>query len=195
MRVRLLALAVVALAIAPPVQAQSQEVHNTMAVSAAPTIPTISPVTAPVSDLLGPVSMLFAFAGATARKNTRRLGRAYLFNGVRYGPGEAVEVPDDFPEIDDKGDIVHRPGSAAERNQRRARVFSSPPNTGGVNTGENRAGTTNTVSGKSTEELESMTKGDLEDLAVQLGVEVTRKEGDGEPLKEDYVRTLGKTRK
>jgi hypothetical protein len=146
----------------------------------------------PLAELLG----LAAIVGATAPKKQRtaNLARAYTFNGVTYGPGRDVSVPDDFPELDDNGDVNFPEGSRAAQNQARARSFASPPNTGGVNTGEGQAGSTLTVSGKSREELESMTKDELAALAGEKGITVVREDGEeGTPLKSDYVTQLSKS--
>lgn len=57
------------------------------------------------------------------------------FEGRNYGPGEDVEVPLSFPDADS--------ASAQPSQPPPERVFrkpsSSPPNTGGVDTGEGRA--------------------------------------------------------
>lgn len=180
---------VAAAAIPQPAQAMSQPPAQ-MAVKAAPAHQIASdsakvPLTLSVVTIAG-----FALMGTT-----RDLDRTYLFNGMRYGPGKGIEVPDDFPELDDSGDVIHPKGSAAERNQKRARMFSSPPSTGGVNTGVSQesgaSGSSNTVSGKSEKELQSMKVDDLQALADESGIEVVRGDGeDGEPLKADYVRAL-----
>lgn len=122
------------------------------------------------------------------------LQRTYLFNGGRYGPGQNVVVPEDFPDLDEKGAVQFPEGSAAARNQARSRVFSSAPSTGGANTGETPK-TANTVSGKSEDELNTMSKDDLAELAEQLGITVEREDGGtGDPLKSDYVNALSKSR-
>lgn len=51
------------------------------------------------------------------------------FNDQRFGPGKDIEVPLDFPEDGDTD-----PAPVPERVF--AKPTSSPPNTGGVNTGE-----------------------------------------------------------
>lgn len=117
------------------------------------------------------------------------------FNDKHYGPGMGVEVPADFPTADE-----------IEAAPTPERVFrkpsSSPPNTGGVNTGENmpRSADTARVAGaaRSVEELEAMDKSELTDLAVRLGLRVDRHDADGrieegEPLKKDYVRVLSQS--
>lgn len=119
-------------------------------------------------------------------------GTRVLFDGKYYGPGPEVEVPSDFPE---EGDVDSKP--LPERiNQKPS---STPPNTGGVNTGENLPRTAEvqvtTISGKSQEDLESMDKARLERLATELNVRVDRHDDDGnvedgEPLKRDYIRVL-----
>lgn len=138
-----------------------------------------------------------ALMGATKKVD---LTRTYLFGGDSYGPGKDIVVPEDFPDIDgETGDVIHEDGSPAARNAARARSFSTAPNTGGVNTGESGAhegkSATATVSGKTKAELEDMTVADLDALAVELGIPVDRKEGEGDPLKSDYVRVLGKKAK
>lgn len=176
-----------------------------------------APDSVPLSDLSGPVNLTLAFAaavGATgAAKGTKKmnLSQAYLFAGTTYGPGPDVEVPEDFPEIDgETGDVIHPEGSAAARNAATSRRVNtrpqaSPPNTGGVNTGESGTpstatgtGTGKTVSGKSQSELAAMDKADLIALADSKQVTVRRldddgNEEDGEPRKADYVRDLSAT--
>lgn len=56
------------------------------------------------------------------------------FEDKNYGPGEGVEVPSHFPEPD-PGEPTSQP--LPERVFRKP--SSSPPNTGGVDTGEGRA--------------------------------------------------------
>jgi hypothetical protein len=115
-------------------------------------LPTISAQVMPAShvpaslpgDNLTFMTMAMAI-GAVAKTTTTpksrkmNLSKAYLFNGLTYGPGRDVDVPDDFPDIDDKGDVIFEEGSQAARNQARDRSMSSPPSTGGVNTGEGQA--------------------------------------------------------
>lgn len=181
------------------------------------TIMTISarPDSAPLGDLSGPVNLTLAFAGAVgaagAAKGSKKvnLSQSYLFGGNTYGPGNDIEVPGDFPDIDgETGDVVHPEGSAAARNMassnrvNAARPASSPPSTGGVNTGEpangGARGTGKTISGKTQAELDAMTKTELMDLAETTGVTVERQNADGdieegEPLVGDYRRVLGAT--
>jgi hypothetical protein len=117
---------------------------------------------------------------------------SYIFNGVTYGPGKAVSVPAEFPEIDgDTGDVIHPEGSKAAMGINRS--FSTPANTGGVNTGETSAVTS--VDQTKAEKLEGKTKEQLQKQAEKAGVTVTRvgddgQPEDGEPLKRDYVRVL-----
>lgn len=178
-----------------PVTAQAQPpAQQQMTVQAAPDVP-LPGSTVPLSMT---ALALAAIVGATDPKGAKTkkvsLSKSYIFGGQTYGPGADIVVPDDFPEIDgETGDVVFPEGSAAARNQERARSFSSAPNTGGVNTGEGQAGSTNTVSGKSAQELESMTKADLVDLAAERNIEVTRSEGEGDPVKQDYIDALSKT--
>jgi hypothetical protein len=178
-----------------------------------------TPDTVPLGDLSGPANLTLAFAAAvgatTAAKGSKKvnLSQSYLFNGATYGPGNDIEVPGDFPDIDgETGEPIHPEGSAAARNaatSRRVntRPMASPPSTGGVNTGEpatasggiaGSVGTGTTVSGKSQSELQAMDKADLISLADEKGVSVRRldddgNEEDGEPRKADYVRDLGAT--
>lgn len=175
------------------------------------------PDSAPLGNLSGPVNLTLALAaavGATgAAKGSKKmnLSQSYLFNGVTYGPGDGIDVPEDFPDIDgETGEPIHPEGSVAARNQASSRrtnasQFASPPNTGGVNTGVSGTpstatgtGTGKTVSGKSSSELQAMDKADLISLADEKGVTVRRldddgAEEDGEPRKADYVRDLGAT--
>lgn len=144
-----------------------------------------APIVLSVVSILG-----FALMGTT-----RDLDRTYLFNGQRIGPGKDIELPEDFPELDENGDVVYPKGSAAARNRQRTRMFSSPPSTGGVNTGvatgSASADSTKTVSGKSKSQLEKMKVEDLKDLADETGLEVARGDGEeGDPLKADYVSAL-----
>lgn len=148
-----------------------------------------APTPAPSPAPLAPLALLgFAVAGATKEVKTRKmdLSRSYLFNGQTYGPGKDVVVPDDFPEIDgETGDVIWPEGTRAASNQARARSFSTPPNTGGVNTGEPQGG------GTPASELEGMTKAELQEEAEKRGLTVTRGDGgDGEPRKEDYIKAL-----
>lgn len=168
---------------------------------------------APLGDLSGPANLTLAFAGAVgaagaAKTKKRNLSQAYLFGGVTYGPGDGIDVPEDFPDIDgESGEPVHPEGSTAARNLASSRrtntnSFASPPSTGGVNTGEpapsEPRGTGKTVSGKTQAELDGMTKTELMDLAETAGVTVERMNADGdieegEPLVGDYRRVLGAT--
>jgi hypothetical protein len=115
------------------------------------------------------------------------------FNDRHYGPGTNVEVPGDFPEDGD----VDAAESIPERVFRKP--SATPPNTGGVDTGEGLPRVANqfaaTISGKTAEELDGMDKAALERLAVGLNLRVERQDDegnfeDGEPLKRDYVRAL-----
>lgn len=135
---------------------------------------------------------LAAVVGATKRMN---LNKTFLFEGETFGPGADVEVPSDFPDLDKNGDVIFPEGSQAAKNQARDRRMSSPPNTGGVDTGEGRA-PSETVSGKQRAELEGMKVADLEELSLRLNIDVDREDADGNveegaPLKGDYVRALG----
>lgn len=190
-------------AAAPPMPNQHE-----MTIQAAPLAPV--PATAPDARLLTLTAFgaLAAVVGRQDKGRMVRLNGAYLFDGTTYGPTTADEpdgtwVPEDFPELDKDGVVIHEPGTAAARNAARNRdprkPFSSPPNTGGVNTGEGITSNTATVSGKSAEELDSMTKADLEALAETSGIPVTRQddegnEVEGEPLKADYIRALSARR-
>lgn len=139
-----------------------------------------------------------AAAGAAAKTRKLNLSQSYIFNGETFGPGNDIEVPADFPEIDgETGDVIWPAGSTAARNAAASaringtevrttnRVDSSPSSGPGLGV---------TVSGLKAEELEGMTKGELEALAQEKGITVTRGDGtDGTPLKEDYVQQLGAT--
>lgn len=155
-----------------------------------------APVSAPTTGLLE-ISTLtslvgFSVIGATAKTKKVNLPRDFIFNGVSYAAGRDVVVPDDFPDLDDNGDVQFPEGSRAAQNQSRTRSFGSPPSTGGVETGQNTAPSSSaTRSGKTIEELDAMTKADLEELSLSLGIDVTRGDGSGgEPLKQDYVDAL-----
>lgn len=189
-------LCVMALLAFVPAQASAETnfKHNQPTVQASPPA-NLAADTTPLAPL--GISLLgVALMGATKKVD---LSKTYLFNGESYGPGANIDVPDDFPDIDgETGDVIHEEGSPAARNAARARSFSSPPNTGGVNTGEPApdpyAGKVRTVSGKTAAELEKMTVADLDALAVELSVPVSRAEGEGDPVKADYVRTLSETK-
>lgn len=203
-------LLMVGLLCAPPIAAVAQASqpssaeHFVMAVNlAGPSVSAASTVPAPTPDTnLFTLNSLIAFTAVGA---TRQLRKAIFWNQEKYGPGLKendfeVEVPDDFPEVDENGDVVFEEGSKAAKNRAKVRSsnasFASPPSTGGVNTGEDQLGTgSSTVSGKTQAELEAMTKDDLVELANDVGVVVERADGEaGEPLKSDYVQALSKTR-
>lgn len=174
--------------------------------SAAAAQPTASTLQATVAHLPAPAPApqafilslaAFAVAGTTGRAKTRTmsLSKEYLFNGELYGPGEDIEVPEEFPDIDgETGDVIWPEGSKAARNQAKGRRnFSTPPSTGGVNTGEGASGGSEggTISGKTREQLEELDRGKLEKLAERHGLTVTRGDGqDGAPLKGDFVDAL-----
>lgn len=158
-----------------------------VSVSAAPALHApIAPAKSPLGPL-GSLSLLgFALAGATEEAKTKKvtLRRAYLFKGETHGPGRDVEVPDDFPELDESGNVKHPEGSLAAKNAARSRPQPIPAGTSAIDSGD-------TVSGKSFDELSTMKKAELEELAVESGISVEREDGgDGAPLVEDYVRAL-----
>lgn len=165
------------------------------------------PASMPSAPTSLPFSLLaFALVGATEKAKTskRNLSKTYLFNGESFGPGNDIEVPDGFPDIDgETGEPIHPPGSIAERNQRASKRlnFTSPPNTGGVNTGESSSGNeARTVSGLTQAEIAGMTKSELADHATSQNITVDRRTADGtveegEPLVGDYRRVLGATSK
>jgi len=176
-----LSLACVSTAAAQPAPVHPQPAVMASAPSHTPAVP------APMPDLRWNLLGLAVMIGATRKVN---LSKTYLFNGETFGPGTNVVVPDDFPDLDDKGDPIYEEGSAAARNQERDRRMSSPPSTGGVDTGEGR-----TPPAGATAELEAMTKADLQAMAEKKGIVVDRQDEDGniiegEPLKADYVRAL-----
>jgi hypothetical protein len=170
-----------------PCAVQAQPVAQStapMTIKAQSTLPAPAPK-AP----LAPLSLLgFALVGATEKAKTKKvnLSRSYLFDNQTYGPGNDIVVPEGFPDIDgETGDVIWPEGTRAAANQARARSFSTPPNTGGVNTGENNSAASNTA------ELEGMTKEELQEEAEKRGLTVTRGDGgDGEPLKADYIKAL-----
>ncbi len=185
----------IALVAFTPVVAPAEVIskHGQPTVQASPASTTVlSP------DVTGLVPFGLSLVGIALMGATKKVGlaRTYLFEGQSYGPGADIDVPDTFPDLDDDGEVVHEEGSAAAKNAARARSFSSPPNTGGVNTGESAGaqdGAVRTVSGKTKGELEAMTVDSLDALAVDSGVPVTRGDGgEGDPLKADYVRALSK---
>jgi hypothetical protein len=180
-------LLMMALMVVPRV-AQAQPVAHPAPMTISAQSPLPAP-TAPVS--LAPLTLLgFALVGATEKTTSKtrkmNLSRSYLFDNQTFGPGADVVVPDDFPDIDgETGDVIFPEGSKAAANQARARSFSTPPNTGGVNTGSPAGG------GTPPSELEDMTKEELQEEAAKRGLTVTRGDGgDGEPLKADYVKAL-----
>lgn len=182
-----------ALCAAPPATAMNPMRHEVTAVTAK------APMS-PAPDLK--LFSLTAVAGLAAMGATRKmnLSQSYIFGGETFGPGNDIEVPEDFPQIDGEGNVVHPPGSTAARNIATSnRVNNTIPTTSGgvTETGGSPSvgpGTGRTVSGKTGEELEAMPKADLVDLAESLGITVTRADGsDGTPLKEDYVAALGAT--
>lgn len=189
---RISALMLVAAAALPQQsQAMSQPAQRT--VTASPVGKASAP-SVPAAPLALSVVSLLAFS---VMGTTRDLDKTYLFGGLRYGPGKDIEVPDDFPDLDDDGNVIHKAGSQAERNQKRSRMFASPPSTGGVNTGvpagSVSADSTNTVSGMSRTELQGMTVEELTEAAGDAGIDVVRGDGkEGDPLKADYIEALSK---
>lgn len=103
----------------------------------------------------------------------------YVHGGVIYVVGEggkptdvngnAVELPDDFPSDVDLA-----------ANAKRAQ-----------GPGSKMAALTKDASGREAEDFESMTKDELQSLAEERGLDVTRK-GGGDPLKADLVSALEK---
>jgi hypothetical protein len=130
-----------------------------------------------------------------ANKTKRvELRERVTFNDRHYGPGADVEVPADFPE---DGDVDTTAEPTPERVFRKP--SATPPNTGGVDTGEGLPRVANqfstSISGKTADELDGMDKAALERLATGLNLRVERQDDegnaeDGEPLKRDYVRAL-----
>lgn len=194
---RLFLCAMALLVFAPVVaSAETYSKFNQPSVQASPASTTTSPDVVPLAPL-GLSLVGIALMGATKKVT---LPRTYLFDNQTYGPGTDIEVPEEFPDIDDNGDVIFEEGSAAAKNAARARTFSSPPNTGGVKTGEEAApagpndATVRTVSGKTKAQLESMKVDELDALAVEVGVPVERGDGqEGDPLKADYVKALSAT--
>jgi hypothetical protein len=184
----------------PPLASAAPPVHRDSVVTAAvhESAPVSSPNTLPFS-----LTALAAVIGATAPKSKKvSLSGTYLFNGESYGPGEDIEVPDDFPEIDgDTGAVVHEEGSTAARNaaiSRRANAGIAPVQGLGAGAISGQGSTEpaggETVSGMSTEQLEELSKDQLVKVAEKAGIVVEREDGDGAPLKADYVRVLGATK-
>lgn len=122
----------------------------------------------------------------------RRLEKSYVHKGEVYIPGHTwegkdhakiynpegveVELPDDFPseaELEKVEKRAVRPGGLAPLNQ----SISKEPKKDEDET-----------------DYESMTKDELAELADKRGLEVERKDGDGEPLKADYVKALKKAK-
>lgn len=91
--------------------------------------------------------------------------RGKTYSPTAEGTPTEVEVPDSFPES--------------------PKATSEPARPAGSGTGKN------TVSGKSLEQLEGMTKEDLVTLAERKSITVAREDGsEGEPLKADYIKAL-----
>lgn len=129
-----------------------------------------------------------------ADKTTKRvdLDTRVTFGNRHFGPGKNIEVPADFPEDED----VEQQPLPERIHQKPA---STPPNTGGVNTGVDLQSSAEnvalTISGKTAEELKSFGKARLVNLAEGLNLRVDRMDADGnveegEPLVGDYVRAL-----
>lgn len=183
-----------------PAPALAAPVHRDSVVTAMhESAPVSAPNTLPFS-----LTALAAVIGATAPKSKKvSLSQSYIFNGETFGPGNDVEVPDDFPDIDgETGAVIHEEGSIAARNaaiSRRANAGVAPQQGLGAGAvsgqGETPAAPEGeTVSGMNTEELEALTKDELMKVAEKQGVVVEREDGDGSPLKADYVRVLGATK-
>lgn len=183
-----MALLFLALFMALPVTASAAPPQQTMTVRATPATQT-TPLPVLGFSILGA-----AMAMAATKKMD--LTQTYLFEGDSYGPGKDVEVPEGFPELDVEGMPIHPEGSPAARNAARAKSFSTAPNSGGVFTGESKAEAgVLTLSGKSEAELNTMKVDELDALAVELGVPVSRGDGQaGDPLKGDYVKALSAAR-
>src|SRR3954468_9515208 len=154
----MIALLVLTMISMPPL-ASAAPVHRDSVVTAVAheTAPVSSPNSLPFS-----LTALAAVIGATAPNNKTKkvsLGQSYIFNGETFGPGEDIEVPEDFPEIDgDTGAVIHPEGTTAARNaaiSRRTNVGVAPQQGLGQGAisgqGEPQG---ETVSGMSTEELE-----------------------------------------
>lgn len=161
--------------------AQVSAVEATYAVVSTPDAATSAPSKTP----LIPIELMgFSLMGAVAAtKGPRKitLTRSYILDGVTYGPGRNIEVPEHFPELTDDGDVIFEKGSKAERNAARGRQAPAP------------AGTPiqepTTVSGKTLEELGRLSSTEIVELAESLGLEVTREDGN-EPVFQDYVTAL-----
>ena len=100
--------------------------------------------------------------------------RTLLFHGKTYLPGTDVEVPDDFPDLDERGLPIFPEGSAAAQNQALSRSF------------EKVAPLPLTA-----DDIASMSKRELMQLAEARGITVTRSDGkEGDPNKQDYLDAL-----
>jgi hypothetical protein len=132
---------------------------------------------------------------------TRDLNGTYLFRGASFGPGKGILVPDDFPEIDKKtGAVIHPKGSQAAKNQEIRALHGSVlqyhapvPETTADQGADGPGEPPTTVSGLSREELNNMSKQELEALAEEKGIDVPRTDGrtDLAPRTEDYQAALG----
>jgi hypothetical protein len=129
-----------------------------------------------------------------------KLSQTYLYNGKRYGPGDNVDVPKDFPDVSahEKAFKARQEASAG------IRTISMAGSKGGAEPiGESGAFTPlrdgapavnqtgGAAAGMAEADLKKLEKADLQDMAAQKGITVTREDGgDGEPTKADYVRAL-----
>ncbi len=148
-----------------------------------------------------------------------KLSQTYLHAGKRYGPGNDVDVPKDFPDVSKQ----EKAFAARQAARSGVRTISMAGSKGGAeNEGDsllteqglgvradaigekgeftplrdgapavNQTGGVPAGSGLAEADLKKLEKADLVDMAAQKGVTVTREDGgDGEPTKADYVRAL-----
>jgi hypothetical protein len=146
-----------------------------------------------------------------------KLSQTYLYNGKRYGPGDNVDVPKDFPDVSahEKAFKARQEASAGIRTISMAGSKGGAENSGDDNLTEQGLGvraepigesgaftplrdgapavnqTGGAAAGMAEADLKKLEKADLQDMAAQKGITVTREDGgDGEPTKADYVRAL-----
>lgn len=141
-------------------------------------------------------ALTFSPLAGLAMLATRKmdLPRAYIFQRQTFGPGKDVVVPDDFPDLDENGNVIHEKGTRAAANaelnkQRNATHYTVPPGDVGQSQAQVTGAPANAGPGR--DELEKLTKADLEQMATDRGLTVTRSDGkEGDPTKQDYIDAL-----
>ncbi len=137
--------------------------------------------------------------------------QSYSYNGEVYGPGrpEGFSVADLDKASPEKksnaasvGQVKTPSGEVVNRMNETAEDTGSVNKDGGVvshpasatqHKGETLASLEAAGGGESEEELEKLSKSELQDMAADRGVEVTRQDGDaGAPTKADFVAALAR---